>query len=209
MRMTCSLMSDRLCFTLLAITQASPNPWLIEFLYSTRGERPIEDTAHLWDTCSSIAVGVTTHRHTQTHTLNHCLTARWSWRNYSIDMWWQAQEDKYVPHIRKNLSTDSVCNSEEGNTYSTVPRSPGKVEQKMEGSEYEKVIGCNKEEVKRKGKHYWSVLRGGGIMGALCYPLVSFRVLFSTHSRYRMTLNSTLRAISVSLDWYQLSLPAL
>lgn len=67
MRMTCSLMSDRLCFTLLAITQASPNPWLIEFLYSTRGERPIEDTAHLWDTCSSIAVGVTTQTHTDTH----------------------------------------------------------------------------------------------------------------------------------------------
>lgn len=85
-----------------------------------------------------------------------------------------------MPHIRKNLSTDSVCNSEEGNTYSTVPRSPGKVEQKMEGSEYEKVIGCNKEEVKRKGKHYWSVLRGGGIMGALCYPLVSFSLILYT-----------------------------
>lgn len=68
----------------------------------------------------------------------------------------------------------------------------------MEGSEYEKVIGCNKEEVKRKGKHYWSILRGAVIMGALCYPLVSCTALFSTHSRYRMTLNSTLQAISVS-----------
>lgn len=70
----------------------------------------------------------------------------------------------------------------------------------MEGSEYKKVIGCIKEEVKRKGKHYWSILRGGVIMGALCYPLVSFTALFSTHSRYGMTLNSTLQAISVSLD---------
>lgn len=42
-------------------------------IYSTRGERPIEDTAHHWDTCSSIAVGVTTHIHTDTHSqLSDC-----------------------------------------------------------------------------------------------------------------------------------------
>lgn len=71
----------------------------------------------------------------------------------------------------------------------------------MEGSEYEKVIGCDKEEVKRKGKHYWSILRGGVIMGALCYPLVFlYSLVLYTHSSYGMTLNSTLQAISVSLD---------
>lgn len=152
-------------------------------IYCTWGETPMEDTAHLWDTCSSIAAGVTTHIHR--HTL---YTTVWL-QDEVAGITVLTCDDKHRKtnachtYETKCLSTDRECNSEEGNTYSTVPRSPEKVEQKMEGSEYEKVIGCDKEEVKRKGKHYWSILEGGVIMGALCYPLASFTVLFSTHSR--------------------------
>lgn len=38
-------------------------------IYCTWGETPMEDTSHLWDTCSSIAAGVTTHTYTDTHSI--------------------------------------------------------------------------------------------------------------------------------------------
>lgn len=66
MRMTCSVMSDRLLFTLLAITQASPNPWSIEFLYA------VHEARHLWKTlCISethVARSLPGSRHTYANT---------------------------------------------------------------------------------------------------------------------------------------------
>lgn len=107
MRMTCSVMSERLLFTLLAITKASPNPWSTEILQT------VHEARHLWKTLCTSKAHVDccgSHiTHMQTHTLDHRLTVRWCCKKYSIDTWWQAQEDKYVLHVwnTKYLSTDS------------------------------------------------------------------------------------------------------
>lgn len=158
MKMACSVMSDRLLLTLLAITQASRNPWSIEFLYRVYEVRHLWKTLCISETHVDRLLSEPQHIYANTHS------------RPPSDCKMKLQEVQYW-HAMTSTGSQNTCYTceipsiywqrEEGNTYSTVPRSPGKVEQEMEGSEYENVIGCDKEEVKRKGKHYWSILRGG------------------------------------------------
>ncbi len=94
MGVTCSVMSDRSLFTLLAISHAGPNPWSIEFLY-TWCMTPMADILIL-----SVAI-----RYTHTHTHTHTFRAKFDNRSellsvwmYSIDMGWQTQEEKHTLH---------------------------------------------------------------------------------------------------------------
>lgn len=136
---TCSVMSDRSLFTLLAISRASPDPWSIEFLY-TWCTTPMEDSeAHTFSSTTEWRL------HTDTHARTHTLRPKVDSILKSEEVqYWHVMTNtgtvKYTAHTQretygvKYLSTGSEWNSKRRGIL-TAARSPEKVEQKVEGSE--------------------------------------------------------------------------